>query len=653
MPRVLLTGVIAPHKNIYFDIMYDRLTKDQDIFTLSSHCHIHLLHFLAYNISAPCVVLENPTIENLIEEVKKGYDYVGINFTMVNISKLIQMCEAIREVAPKTKIVVGGHGTMCFPLIFSSEEEIHKYTDYVCYGEGVRFLRKLLGESADAPIRQIVGPKNGASLPWLDPYSRGENGFLVSGVGCPNRCEFCSTSAYYGGKFIELANADQLFEGMKQFWRMHPDARSMIIHDENLCKDKEKVSRLGKLIREDKEFGLRKMGYLSFSSVEDLSRYDVVEDLVLNGVGSIWIGVESLYSDLKKRQGRDPKELFDELHAHGITTTGSWIGGWDFHNKENIWEDLDYFNSCRPTFSQLVPLQCIPGTPLYGRLKSEGRLENVRRKDVCFGQNVNYKELHKNFTDAEITAIVENAPQRLYQEAGPSIMRAMRVHLNGYKFCKRSKHRVLREERAQYHKEACVDSYPLIKACEFFAPNDRVREEIAQMREEYLEEFGKPTAALEIMSDYVFLKASIAKITSRIGQHSPCQFFFRKYTYDKNKKGSKSGMPYRVEYPNRDERYELEKHRSENERRIVDKVVELIESHERSKESRKLLKHIRAELGNVETIGNLAKLVDSLGDRVGLAKGWLRTEVLKSVGAKTVYPDFFGNEVSIDEILKR
>ncbi|MEE9315600.1 MAG: hypothetical protein V3U97_00660 [bacterium] len=155
------------------------------------------------------------------------------------------------------------------------------------------------------------------------------------------------------------------------------------------------------------------------------------------------------------------------------------------------------------------------------------------------------------------------------------------------------------------------------------------------------------------MSDYVFLKASIAKITSRIGQRSPCQFFFRKYTYDKNKKGSKSGMPYRVEYPNRDERYELEKHRSENGRRIVDKVVELVESHERSEESRKLLKHICAVLDNVETIGNLAKLVDSLGDRVGLAKGWLRTEVLKSVGAKTVYPDFFGNEVSIDEILKR
>lgn len=65
------------------------------------------------------------------------------------------------------------------------------------------------------------------------------------------------------------------------------------------------------------------MAHFGFGSIEDLSQYDVVEDLVLNGVGTIWIGVESLYSTLAKRQGRDTKEVFDDLHAHGINTVGS------------------------------------------------------------------------------------------------------------------------------------------------------------------------------------------------------------------------------------------------------------------------------------------------------------------------------------------
>jgi hypothetical protein len=107
MPKVLLTGVIGPHGNINFDLTGDRLTRDQDIFTVKSHSHFMALHFIAQNIASPCVVLEHPTIEDLEKELGNGYDFVGINFTLVNIPKTIQMCDTIRKVAPNTKIVLG------------------------------------------------------------------------------------------------------------------------------------------------------------------------------------------------------------------------------------------------------------------------------------------------------------------------------------------------------------------------------------------------------------------------------------------------------------------------------------------------------------------------------------------------------------------
>jgi len=632
MAKVLLTGVMGPHGNILFDIAGDRLTRDQDIFTLTNHSHFQALHFLAENISAPCVVLEHPWCDDLIEELKKGYDYVGINFTLANIAKTFEMCDIIRQAAPNTKIVLGGYGTSCFNTIFSSTDEIRKHADYVCHGEGVSFFRELLGEMVDAPIKQTVGPTGGSGFPWLDPYPKGgESSFLVSGLGCPNMCEFCSTSHYYGGEYIEMANADQLFEGMKRNWRAHPGAVGEIaIFDENLYKDKEKVTRLGQLIREDEEFGLSKIAHFGFGTIEDLSGYDIAEDLVLNGVGTIWIGVESLYSDLAKRQGRDSKELFDELHAHGIGTVGSWIGGWDFHTKENIEPDLDYFISCKPTQSQLFPLFPIPGTTLYERLKEEGRLDNASRAKAYFGRTAGVNEWRKNFTDAEISAVVESAHNRLYQSAGPTVMRRFRVNLNGYKFCTKSTHRALKEERAQYHRTMCINDYHLIKSCEFFAPNDAVREEIAQMRREHIEAFGEPSAASRIMSDYVFLKASLAKITSITGRRAPGEEPFRKYTYSR-RNGSPLEMPYDVEYPREHEQYEFERHRVDKEMKLVDKVVELIESDDQSAESAALLNEIRAVLDNVESIGHLAKLVDKLGDSIDLSKGWLRSEVLKSL----------------------
>ena len=136
MPKVLLTGIIGPFDNIQFDIAGDRLSRDQDIFTLKSHFHYQALHFLAENLAAECVVLEHPDPEDLREELKKGYDFVGVNFTLVNIGTMMDMCELIRETAPETKIVLGGYGTSCFTTIFKGEEEILKLADYICHGEG-------------------------------------------------------------------------------------------------------------------------------------------------------------------------------------------------------------------------------------------------------------------------------------------------------------------------------------------------------------------------------------------------------------------------------------------------------------------------------------------------------------------------------------
>ena len=639
MPKVLLTGVIGPYENIHFDLAGDRLTRDQDIFTLRSHFHYVALHFLAQNISAPCVVLEHPNVEDLEEELAKGYDFVGINFTLVNVVKMLQMCATVRRVSPDTKIVLGGYGTSCFTTIFRGREDALKVADYVCHGEGVSFLRKLLGEPLDAPIEQIVGPRGSNSLPWLQPYAPGTGGFVVSGLGCPNLCEFCCTSAYYGGEFIELARAENLFEGMKRIWRRQPESRAPVgIFDENLYKDKEKVAELGRLIREDEEFGMGKLSYFSFGTIEDLSRYDVVEDLVMNGVGSIWIGVESLFTPLRKRQGRDVGEVFGELHANGIETIGSWIGGWDFHDKENIEEDLEYFISLEPTRSQLFPLHPPPGTSIYERLVAEGRLPEIgadpslskqyfgRTSGAQFG----FPDWKKNFTEEEIAAIVDSGNGRLYEHAGPSVMRSLRVQLYGYERCKDSPHAVLRERRSELHAARARDAYPLIDVCEFFAPNQKVARDIQRIRRDYHRLLGEPTVEQRALSKFAFLKGCLYKMTSVVGQRPPAPPPFRRYEYDRRPR-DRNEMPYVVTYPHRDPRYEHETRVYENERELLDRVVDLLEKDGAADRAEPAVRAIEGAFENLASLGGLAKLVDELGTDAGLAKGWLRSEVLKKL----------------------
>lgn len=642
MPKILLTGVVGTGANIQFDLAGDRLTRDQDIFTTRSHFHYVSLHFLAQNLSAPCVVLEHPTLEDLEEELKNDYDFIGVNFTMTNIPETLAMCETIRRVAPETKIVLGGYGTSCFRTVFKGQEEMFRFADHICYGEGITFLRKLLGEPLDTPIKQPLGPRGAADLPWMQPYPPGEGGHVISGLGCPNMCEFCSTSFYYGGEFIELAKADRLFEGMKAHRRQQPESRSTIgIFDENLYKDKAKVSRLGQLIREDDEFGLGKINYFSFGTIEDLSRYDVVEDLVMNGVGSIWIGVESEFSKLKKRQGRDVKEVFDDLHSHGITTIGSWIGGWDFHDKENIQEDLAYFVSLEPTQTQLFPLYPPPGTSLYERLVSEGRIPDLSLARRYFGETSGTNQFgmpdwKKNFTEAEITEIVESGHRRIYSRAGPSVMRSLRVHLNGYEFCMSSSHEVLREQRSQLHKAHCQDGYQLIRVCEFFAPNEHVKEKIRGIRADYHRLLGEPTARQQLMSQFALLKGSLYKVQSVVGLQQPPEPPHRRYCYDREPR-EPDAAPYRVTYPNADRRYQHEQNVYESERKLVEHLADMLDGGERPPGVEAPLRGIQEALQTVDGIAQLAGLVEEFGDDVGLAKSWLRSERLKSLGTNAVY----------------
>ena len=52
----------------------------------------------------------------------------------------------------------------------------------------------------------------------------------------------------------------------------------------------------------------------------------------------------------------------------GIRTLGAWICGWDYHNHANMYEDLNYFIACKPTYQQLTRLSPFPGTELWRKL---------------------------------------------------------------------------------------------------------------------------------------------------------------------------------------------------------------------------------------------------------------------------------------------
>mgnify|MGYP003472729364 CR=1 FL=1 len=143
------------------------------------------------------------------------YDVVGISGILPNIGKVKLMCEIVRRHQPQATIVVGGH--------IANRPGLRDVidADHVVAGEGVGWFRSFLGEDASAPVRHphIVSAFGARTMGV--PFGQGEGetaATVIPSVGCPLGCNFCSTSAMFGGKgrsFSFYEGGDELFAVMR------------------------------------------------------------------------------------------------------------------------------------------------------------------------------------------------------------------------------------------------------------------------------------------------------------------------------------------------------------------------------------------------------------------------------------------------------
>src|SRR3954453_21197565 len=205
--RLLLTSVFKPFAvDDEFgsrainpaELYHNQVTREQGPFSLRLFHRTWGLMFLRENVSVPCTLLDFPTRARFIKELRRGhYDAVGISAIVVNVGKVAEMCRLVREHSPHSQIIVGGHVT-AIPDIESRID-----ADHVVRGEGVAWLRTFVGDDPDAPIRHPLIPSGFGMrvMGMRAPESRRTRAAtIVPSVGCPMGCNFCTTSAFFGGK---------------------------------------------------------------------------------------------------------------------------------------------------------------------------------------------------------------------------------------------------------------------------------------------------------------------------------------------------------------------------------------------------------------------------------------------------------------------
>jgi radical SAM superfamily enzyme YgiQ (UPF0313 family) len=303
--------------------------------------------------------------------------------------------------------------------------------DHIVKGEGVGWMRSYLGQDPTQPVQhpQIASGFGHRVMGLKLPGSIGSTAAtIIPSVGCPMGCNFCTTSAFFGGKgkFINFFESGQeIFDAMEKAEQQF-GFHAFFIMDENFLLHRKRAMELLSCMQQaGKSWEL----YV-FSSANAIRKYTMAE-LIELGISWVWMGLESPLSTYSKLNGSDTVELTHELRAHGIRVLGSSIVGMEHHTPQNISSEIDYACSHETDFHQFMLYTPLPGTPLHAEMSQQGRMIDVDLADVHGQYKFNWK--HPFISSDDSKKFLDFAFLRDFELNGPSLYRICRTTLEGIK----------------------------------------------------------------------------------------------------------------------------------------------------------------------------------------------------------------------------
>jgi radical SAM superfamily enzyme YgiQ (UPF0313 family) len=236
-------------------------------------------------------------------------------------------------------------------------------------------------------------------------------GDLASGVmfatrGCPNHCDFCAIAVMYphGLRKRPVAEVAAEYASFK--------GKRIIFWDDNITADRQYAKDLFRAIAPYRK------GWSSQASVQVAWDEELLELAARSGCKQLFLGLESISQSSvnEVRKGFNRVEEYAEavrrVHAHGIAVQAGIVFGFDHDTPAIFKETLDFLEAVgvqNATFNILTPY---PGTPLFAKLESQGRILTRNwsryngRTDVVFQP--------RQMSAAELLAGFRYANQRFY-----------------------------------------------------------------------------------------------------------------------------------------------------------------------------------------------------------------------------------------------
>jgi len=301
-------------------------------------------------------------------DFEEDVDLVGVTGMVMHAPRAYQIAHRFRQRG--IPVVMGGPHASSLPL------EAKEHVDAVVIGEAESIWEGLIEDYKKGCLKPFYRNDNFCSMerlpfPRLD-LLRKDAYMTVNCVqttrGCPHQCDFCHVTHFFG-KTYRCRPVKEVIEEVERL-----DGEFVVFIDDNITGNRHYARELFTQLKPLKK------KWASQASMTLTRDPELLKLAAESGCVSLFMGIESLSTENLKEMNKTFNRVsqFDEamkaLHDHDIMVLAGFIFGLD-HDDEGVFErTLRFCERNRielPTFFILTPL---PGTALFQRMESEGRL---------------------------------------------------------------------------------------------------------------------------------------------------------------------------------------------------------------------------------------------------------------------------------------
>jgi radical SAM superfamily enzyme YgiQ (UPF0313 family) len=267
-------------------------------------------------------------------------------------------------------VVMGGFHPTLVP------EEASDYAESIVVGEAESLWPSVLDDFRNGQLRRVYRNSKRPPLSGLRPdrsIFAGKRylpvGLVEAGRGCHFRCEFCAVQSYFGNTQTRRP-VDEIIEEIRRIKKP-----LIFFVDDNITSNMEQAKEFFRALIP------LKIRWVSQASINAAHDEEFLQLIKASGCQGLLIGFETLNPDNLRKMRKSfntmkggYEKALENLRRHSIRLYATFILGYDEDHGDTLRDTLAFAERHRfyiVAFNHLTPF---PGTPLYDRLKKEGRL---------------------------------------------------------------------------------------------------------------------------------------------------------------------------------------------------------------------------------------------------------------------------------------